>query len=613
MKKLFRKKYLPLFVTAATLCLSSCTNNDYDLSDIDTTVGVNVKELTIPLNLDVITLDAMLDMDENSQIKKQENGEYAVVESGTFHSSTIKVPGFTAAAPSITPIEDELHMSNSFGGIIVMSTRAASGQLLVSYDLSDKSTDIHYEANDVDASIVSIERVGVNDLQMTIRMSFNGLQSVVDEIQLENVVMQFIPGLTASLNVGSYDPETGKIQINEAATTNHAFTFQLTVSALDKSAGIQLNDGCFTMDAILKATDGKICIYDSNVLPAYRNNDGTVDLEAFCEALPATVKYVCAPKMSNIEIQNFSGQIQYDIDGINIDPIDLSDIPEVLNQTGTDIRLANPQIYFESTNPLHTYGLYAMANLRLTSYQGSVVKDYTLDNPEGIRLGAANNQYCISPKKPDTYYKGQIEDGAGKIDVDFSAASHEAFSTLGNVLSGEKIPESVGIEVVNPNIPVQSVNNFQLNTNIEPVDGKWVFYAPLQLTSESRIKYVTTMDGWNDDELDALIISKITVLAECATDLPLKADFYAYPLDVNGNKICHPNGSPIVAKVNKQLYENMSEPIEISVEGDIRHLDGIQLEATLLGTDGNSPLKPTQTIQLKNMKIKVSGSYEKEL
>ena len=57
----------------------------------------------------------------------------------------------------------------------------------------------------------------------------------------------------------------------------------------------------------------------------------------------------------------------------------------------------------------------------------------------------------------------------------------------------------------------------------------------------------------------------------------------------------------------------MSEPIEISVEGDIRHLDGIQLEATLLGTDGNSPLKPTQTIQLKNMKIKVSGSYEKEL
>ena len=109
-----------MFVTAATLCLSSCTNNDYDLSDIDTTVGVNVKELTIPLNLDVITLDAMLDMDENSQIKKQENGEYAVVESGTFHSSTIKVPGFTAAAPSITPIEDELRMSNSFGGIIVM-------------------------------------------------------------------------------------------------------------------------------------------------------------------------------------------------------------------------------------------------------------------------------------------------------------------------------------------------------------------------------------------------------------------------------------------------------------------------------------------------------------
>ncbi len=166
---------------------------------------------------------------------------------------------------------------------------------------------------------------------------------------------------------------------------------------------------------------------------------------------------------------------------------------------------------------------------------------------------------------------------------------------------------------MDPRIPQQKVTDFQLGKDIAAVEGKWVFYAPLQLTPESKIKYSETIDGWNDEDLDALTIKKINVLADCSTDLPISATFTVYPIDTEGKRICDENGNPIVGTIDKTITKDMSEPIVIAIEGNIRHLDGIVIEARLDNADGQTPLKPTQTIALENIKVKVSGTYEKEL
>ena len=71
------------------LALSSCMDDAYDLSDIDTTARLQVKELTIPLNLDHITLDQIINLDESSEIVKETdaNGNliYAIKKEGTFN------------------------------------------------------------------------------------------------------------------------------------------------------------------------------------------------------------------------------------------------------------------------------------------------------------------------------------------------------------------------------------------------------------------------------------------------------------------------------------------------------------------------------------------------
>ena len=54
------------------LCLTSlpaCVE-DYDLDDIEESdVTIHVKELTVPLNLDAITLKSVIDLDEEDVVK----------------------------------------------------------------------------------------------------------------------------------------------------------------------------------------------------------------------------------------------------------------------------------------------------------------------------------------------------------------------------------------------------------------------------------------------------------------------------------------------------------------------------------------------------------------
>ena len=82
------KRSKPLLLLATTVfVMSSCVDDNYNLSDLDTTVGISVNKLTIPLNVDSLVLDQVIDLEKNSQIKKtvvNAKEIYALVDEGTF-------------------------------------------------------------------------------------------------------------------------------------------------------------------------------------------------------------------------------------------------------------------------------------------------------------------------------------------------------------------------------------------------------------------------------------------------------------------------------------------------------------------------------------------------
>ncbi|MDE6040785.1 MAG: hypothetical protein K2F99_04335, partial [Muribaculaceae bacterium] len=137
----------------AALSLSSCIDQKYDLSDIDTTVRVEVKDLVIPINIDEVTLGALIDIKEGDRLQEI-NGVYAVIEDGTFSGEGISVDAVHMDAPVINPTHNTISIPG--GGA---SFAQIPGDVLKVNLFTDPSS-FSASDNNVNSSIVSVESVG---------------------------------------------------------------------------------------------------------------------------------------------------------------------------------------------------------------------------------------------------------------------------------------------------------------------------------------------------------------------------------------------------------------------------------------------------------------------
>ncbi|MDE6581811.1 MAG: hypothetical protein K2K47_04725 [Duncaniella sp.] len=78
-------------IAAASLGFVGCIDDKYDLSDIDTNVRLEVKDLTLPINLDKIELKSIISDPKDGDILQIVDGEYALLRDGDFKSSNLKV------------------------------------------------------------------------------------------------------------------------------------------------------------------------------------------------------------------------------------------------------------------------------------------------------------------------------------------------------------------------------------------------------------------------------------------------------------------------------------------------------------------------------------------
>lgn len=591
------------------LCLSACVDDDYDLGDIDTTARFSVDGLVVPVNLETVTLSAVLDLEDDSKIQLFD-GEYAFVQSGTYESDPIEVPSFTALEPDIDPIENSIGLTldalSNYQAPARKSSASDSDTRLFYYEFNEDVTDIDVESEYVDEAIISVDEVKCKSTQMHVTFTIEGLEQIAEELAIEELKMYFIPGLTCTVEGGSYDPETGIITVDTETTTNHTLALTLYVTALDSRSGMAIEDHYFVFHQQAIIIEGRVAVYESQIKSSFLSSAGSLDVNALLRAVPDEITYNCQPSVDDIEVISFSGVIDYNVEELNIDAVELTGIPDVLSQTGTNLSLANPQIYLTMNNPVYDCGAYVQTGLTLAAVRGTEETPFVLD--EDIVLDTEDNAYCLSPTAPATYYSGTVE---GE-EVSFADCEHLTFSTLGNILSGDELPDAIDIQPTNPRLPEQGVTDFPLNTTLDPVGGVYVFYAPLELTEDARIVYADTLDDWNDEDVDAIVVEELSVSAEIYTDIPITLDFVVYPITFGGQKITD-NGSVVKGELNNVLVGKENTPIEISTTGTVTHLDGIIFEARVSGSSDSETLKADQVIQMENVKATVTGYYEKEL
>ena len=619
-------------VGLGALSLVSCIDNGYDLNNIDKTVQVGVNELVIPINIDSISLDQVMDLDSASRVKRVKDPStgdsiYAVVEEGTFKSKDIDIKEFSSEKPETSDIDcdislkklkteldkfvtDTLTIIARREGLPYtdpkIQTMKAEVQKIVWQRVADKDTvamysiGLHMTTFDtpvikVHKAIRAIEEIGT-DCVLDVDVEFQNLD-FLDNVCCKNIKIQMPVGLGAIPSAGTYDSTTGVLDLSNdgkgivVKSGHYKFSLQLTSINLAEGSGAKFTpkkdaEGEFRYSTVVKILSGDLMVCKDNFVG---------DKNYF--NLPTQARFLFHPDMSEIDIASFTGDIDYSVDSVGMKSISLSDLPGVITGDETDLILKNPQVYLTVNNPLTDYNLYAQADVALTPRRDGADRETTSLDDGALRLDEASNLFCLSPMKPSKYYDG------------FADAEWKSFKGLSTMLSGHGIPDVVAVEIKNPGVPQQRVENFLLGKNYGPIEGKYLFYAPLDLDEYSIIVYEDKETGWNDDgSLDNLSITQLQVKADVTSSAPLGAKLTLTAIDKDGNAI---PGVDFNA-VELSAYAKDQQVVFKQQSGTITGLDGISIRASI-ASDGSKALQPQQSLKLKNVRVTVTGTYTDSL
>lgn len=241
-----------LFVAGAMLTafgLSSCIDNDYDLDNVDMTIGSNV-DLTLPAcSTGEIQLKNIIDLEDDGvvqliKIPGSEDSMYVVREDGKADIDPINIGAIVVDKPRLDDFNATVDLDEFFGGghnapkkapsIIPITVGGVTVNLNVEevyrYTLEDgmASTDIHdAAAADVSSDICSLEKIEWEDNGLTLKLKLEGVPSYFKRIHLDG----FHLTLPEQLIVSSCTVDGKPVDLTHVKKENGHQTLTLTADA----------------------------------------------------------------------------------------------------------------------------------------------------------------------------------------------------------------------------------------------------------------------------------------------------------------------------------------------------------------------------------------------
>lgn len=602
---------LPL---AALLLATSCTDSNYDLSDIDTHSRLDIKGLSIPVNIDPIPLDIMLDIADDSDIKTDAEGNYYFRKSGDFNSDPINVKKITLERPTVdikgdiavnfhlddniksvlaqhapnTPIKDIVNdptLMESLGIHLTTETEL----MHLTFDQSTTESEISLEAHNIDKSVKAIQRLGAETSQVAIDFKVTGLDHTFNPFDLTGLELVMPRGFVATSNPNvTYDAKQGILKPKDTRfrlDNNYTADLGLTFNGINYDQLCEPGMKVFDPDRHTFLYKKTCSATGTAILTVADLKDHATYNDIVAMEQPNAVKYHCNIGFtSDITINSFLGDIQYDMDDIKVDPVVITGVPDMLKENGTNIDLSNPQIYLYMNNHLSSYGISVNGDLEIKGYN-------TITAPLTITPEA---QTCIvmSPVNADLFHASG-----------YNHQSVKALSTIVGSGEGETFPEELNIRVVEPQVPTTHLaEEFALGTDHEGVQGSWEFYTRLALTDKSKVKYTKEWDDWSDEDLNGLTVSHAVINVTLQKDVKLDAESIEFILYGDHGEL-HGQTALTGEEAQDIVLELTGEPVSEIKGGKVNvHLKGM-----------NGDLNKHQTVKISHLTLTVDGYYERDL
>ena len=626
MKTKMTKMLSCCFLVAGGLMMAGCsTDDDIDVSKVDTMIGVGTNGFTIPAgNSDPIQLINLFKIEDSDCIDTIAGGNYRFFKNDD---------GIDATNVKIDPVSVTLDANNiqtyQFILPIVSQYNAsgarAAGPAKASQKFNKTITTFDFTENDLTGAIRDLSKAEIDPVPFRLVEHFSGdLKNILSqfsdldlelpdffEIQNNEVTIENA-GVQKTVKVNN-----GKIHLDNIQTSSDlvldGFIVSMDFTKAKKTFGTDVQELKFlaskdyTKDLAKVIIKGLVFIdvtYDEQHLtfnPADMADviaklGGKTDEDFFIDSY-FTIGAGAKPKM---EFRDVTGRFFPDID-LSIDPVKITDIPDFLTKDGVNIDLEDIllELGVNSTMPLP-----GAVNVKMTPIINKSKKaDITVNN---IKIDKnANSKVLISRKNNSTTK-------AGYTDYHW-AGDADGSGDVGKLLTN--IPDEIEFDC---DAKADSANFYTVYLNRDyTIKPTYHIEAPLALQGKSCIIYDDSADEWNkdlnDNDIDLDGNTTLTVEGDIINNTPLDMEIEApTPIGVGGGdissivKVTMPN-NPLVIESKKTNKMTLT----ITTTGDgLKKLDGIKYavkakaakDGTVQTLNGR-----LHTIQLQGLKAKIDG------
>lgn len=580
-KRTFSSKLFLILGTAAVVGFSGCTDNDYDLSEIDSTIGIGGDGLEIPsLSTEIIPLKDVLELEANGSVVEDEiSGDYVFRQEGAqvapVHPFIDKI---NVAEQNTVSNDIELVFSSPSGTRRRHATRVG-GESIVADGWIQAFT---YEGNKPE-EVVELSEAEVSST-ITLSIDFSDVKSVVskfDQIEVDMPAFMTI----ANVNCGGYafEQSGSKLTLKNVYTSSN-----MTITADITSLNFKEKDtsyGSLSISGGKVKMEGKVHV--TAVASSFNSGAGTTGR-----------KISSVMKMSKFVVNAATGKFNPEIALSDLGNIKVSGIPDFLQGGNVVVDLYNPQIKLTVTSDMNVPGTL-----------NGVIKSFK----NGQLLATVNvDNIPIDANKTSTICICRRSEGISGFDHVLTNAN------LSKLI--ETIPDNITFSA-NASADQTNSYRFELGHNYT-VQPAYSVDAPIAFGENASIEYRDTLDGWNDNIKDFELAegAYVNMDASIKSCVPAYMTVSAVPVDVNGNAISADELSVEVTgsvEASKDGVSETTSPVNIKVsqmkKGAMKKLDGIVFVVAGKASDGNNAVTGItlnanrHTLKVEQLKIKLVG------
>lgn len=597
-EKSIGKMMLPALLLLGGSVVVSCTDNNYDLSDIDMTVGIGNGELSIPTSsTTTIKLSEVLELEENGDVKEDADGTYRFFKKGDAVSPTTSVINtVTVKKASAESFDFVLDLSQKAYGAARSANRGAlhfSGEMTVGSFVYNGA---------LPSEVVELKRADISS-EMSMDISFDdNISKLLDKITEVTIELPSYMDFVVKESSAKYTKVDNRIVLTDLSTSGKQ-SVVVSIKSLDFGKAADATGS-------LTVRNGKVDMLGNVTMGIMINEE--VNLASGVD--PANCKVACGISfMNDILLTTVTGRFSPTITLDNLGHTSITGLPDFLSEDGVKVDIENPQIVMNLTSDIAVAGVLAgVINYKRDGANGSVKINENINVKPAAEGGVSTTRVCICRKKsmvqnPDEFDQIIEQDDLKEIlyptvatDISFNATAWADDS---------------------------KTSKFELG-RVYTIQPEYEFMAPLAFGEDANIVYTDNLDGWNGDidDFDLKEGGYVELTANVENRVPVYLNVDAVPVGVNGEDLSGEVSVEVIGEVAASAdgLEAAVSPVKVKLtpkKGALKKLDGLKLivSGSAKSTSGGAtvtgiPLNAkTHTLVAKDINVKVVGTIVADL